>query len=81
MFEAVFRGNARAAFDRLDLVEQARVRHLIRLIELQPSRDGGHKAPVVVSPLVLSAFDNGAWQVTYRTVEPFVEIYGIRRIA
>jgi hypothetical protein len=79
MFEAVSRGGARAAYDQLDHFERAEVDHIIRLIELAPHVADAHRISVVVPPLVLSAFDNGTWQITYRVVDPFIEIYGIQR--
>jgi hypothetical protein len=80
VFEAVLRGAARAEYERLDIMDRAQVDHIIRLIELSPYIDGVHKIDVVVAPLVLRAYDNGTWRVTYRFVEPFVEIYSIRRL-
>jgi hypothetical protein len=79
MFEAVSRGGARAAYDSLDLVERTEVDHIIRLIEIGPYADDAHRMTVAVPPLVLCAYDNGTWQVTYRVVDPFIEIYGINR--
>lgn len=81
MYEAVFRGGARASYNALEIDERAEVDHIIRLIELNPYIDGVHKVKVVVAPLVLWAYDNGTWRVTYRLVEPFVEIYSIRRLS
>ena len=43
MFEAVSRGGARAAYDRLDLVERAEVDHIIRLIESGPYVDDARR--------------------------------------
>lgn len=80
MFEAVSRGGARAAYDQLDLVERAAVDHIIRLIEIGPYVDDARRITVAVPPLVLNAYDDGIWQVTYRVVDPFIEIYGINRI-
>jgi hypothetical protein len=80
MFEAVSRGGARAAYDRLDLSERAEVDRIIRLIETGPYADDARRIMVAVPPLVLSAFDCGTWQITYRVVDPFIEIYGIKRI-
>jgi hypothetical protein len=80
MFEAVSRGGTHAAYDQLDLVERAEVDHIIRLIELGPYAVDAHRVIVAVPPLVLSAYDNGTWLITYRVVEPFIEIYGIKRI-
>jgi hypothetical protein len=79
MFEAVFRGGARASYERLDILDRAEVDHIIRLIELNPYLDGVHKIEIVVAPLVLQAYDNGTWQITYRIAEPFIEIYGVDR--
>jgi hypothetical protein len=81
MFEAIFCGGARALYAQPDVFAQAEVDHIIRLIELDPFVDGVHKVRVVVPPLVLNAFENGAWRITYRVTEPFVEIYSIRRIS
>jgi hypothetical protein len=80
VFEAVSRGGARAAYGRLDAFERAEVDHIIRLIELGPYVEDDRKITVIVSPLVLNAYDNGTWQITYRVVDPFVEIYGIARV-
>lgn len=80
MFEAVFRGAARASRNDLSIEDRAQVDHLIRLIELTPYIDGVFKAPFVVAPLVLVAFENGSWRIVYRIVESFVEIYSIRRL-
>lgn len=80
MFEAISRGGARTAYGRLDLFERAEVDHIIRQIERAPYVDDAHRMMVAVPPLVLSAFDNGTWQITYRIVEPFIEIYSIKRI-
>jgi hypothetical protein len=80
MFEAVSRGGARAAYDRLNLVERAQVDHIIRLIESGPYGDDAYRITVTAPPLVLNAYNNGTWQITYRVVAPFIEIYGIKRI-
>jgi hypothetical protein len=80
MFEAVSCGGARAAYQQLDLFERAEVDHIIRLIELGPYHVDACRTRVSVPPLVLSAYDNGTWQITYRIVDPFIEIYGITRV-
>ncbi|MGH2603637.1 MAG: hypothetical protein ACRDJ9_30160 [Dehalococcoidia bacterium] len=79
MFEAVFRGGARISYECLDVFDRAEIDHIIRLIELNPYLDGVHKIEIVIAPLVLQAYDNGTWQITYRIVEPFIEIYGVKR--
>ena len=78
MFEAVFRGGARAAYGELDERERAEVDALIRLLELDPYLDETTKFKTLVAPLMMNAFDNGAWRIMYLIRHPFVEIYGIR---
>lgn len=79
MFEAVFRGGARAAYTALDGREQGEIDALIRLLELDPYLDETTKFKILIAPLVMNAFDDGAWRITYLIRHPFIEIYAIRR--
>ncbi len=78
VFEFVLVGRARSMYDAFTPEEQAEIDRAIRLLELDPWPDKIRKSVLAVSPLILNAYDDGRWQITYRVVDyRFIEIFAI----
>lgn len=80
MFEFVFVGRARRQYQSLSPEEQDEIDEVIRLLELDPWPDRIGKGQLAAPPLILNAYDDGRWQITYRVVDyRFIEIFAIAR--